>query len=200
MSETSICNMALSHVGQGEEIANLTTEKSAAASACRRFFDIARDVVLTDFQWPFARSFQTLSLIEENPNDEWGYSYRYPTDCLFIRRILSGNRQDSETTRIPFIIGSDDSGRLIYTDQDSAEIEFTKKITDTNKFPHSFQMALSYRLAMYIAPRLSAGDPFKLQQLLAQFYFQELDSARKTAHSEQTEDIKLDASFVRVRG
>lgn len=199
MSETSICNMALSHIGQGEEITNLTTEKSAAASACRRFFDVARDATLIDFQWNFARSFQTLSLIEESPNDEWDYSYTYPTDCLFIRRVLSGYRQDTEATRIPFMISSNDAGRIIYTDQSSAEIEFTKKITDTNMFPINFQLALSYRLAILITPRLSAGDPFKLQQILTQFYAQSIDQARKTSHSESQDDIPHDNVFVRMR-
>ncbi len=199
MSETSICNMALSHIGQGEEITNLTTEKSAAASACRRFFDVARDATLIDFQWNFARSFQTLSLIEESPNDEWDYSYTYPTDCLFIRRVLSGYRQDTEATRIPFLISSNDAGRIIYTDQSSAEIEYTKKITDTNMFPINFQLALSYRLAILITPRLRAGDPFKLQQILTQFYAQSIDQARKTSHSESQDDIPHDNIFVRMR-
>src|SRR5665648_440114 len=94
-SATEICNMALGHLASGKEIANLETERSAEAIACRRFFDSARDAVLRDFSWPFATKIKALSLIEEDPNSEWAYSYRYPTDCLNFRRILSGTRTDT---------------------------------------------------------------------------------------------------------
>src|SRR5688572_11149621 len=109
-SETEIANLALSHLGVGKEIANLETERSQEAVACRRFYDTARDATLRDFSWPFATKIAVLGLIEADPNDEWDYSYRYPSDCLQLRRILSGVRNDTRDSRVPFKLAHDDSG------------------------------------------------------------------------------------------
>src|SRR5438046_2758921 len=93
-STTEIANMAISLIGIAKEIANLDSENSAEAKACRRFFANVRDTVLGDFPWPFATKFATLSLVQTDPNDDWGFSYNYPSDALKIRRILSGIRND----------------------------------------------------------------------------------------------------------
>ena len=90
-----IWNTALSHLGISKEVASVD-ESSAEAKACRRFYDTTIKAVLKDYSWPFASKIATLNLITANPNDEWAYSYRYPSDCLFFRRILSGNRNDTE--------------------------------------------------------------------------------------------------------
>jgi hypothetical protein len=77
-ADVDICNLALSHVGVSTEIANLDTERSKEAQACRRFYEPTREEVLRAFAWPFATRFVDLQLVEEEPNDEWAYSYRYP--------------------------------------------------------------------------------------------------------------------------
>ena len=46
-SSTEIANLALSHLGNGTEIADLETERSSEASACRRFYDVALAQVLS---------------------------------------------------------------------------------------------------------------------------------------------------------
>ena len=88
-STTEIANLALGHLGIGKDIANLDTESSQEAKAMRRYYDICRRTVLQEFTWPFATKFVTLGLVEEDPTDaeEWAFSYRYPADCLFLRRL-----------------------------------------------------------------------------------------------------------------
>ena len=88
-SKTEICNLAISHLGVGKEIANFETERSEVAAACRRYYDIALQTMLTEFDWGFATRYVTLGLEEIEPNSEWRYSYRYPHDCLKVRRIIS---------------------------------------------------------------------------------------------------------------
>src|SRR3990172_6032289 len=129
-SEVDICNMALSHLGNSKEIAILATEKSEEAAACRRFYETARDTVLRDFAWPFATRILSLGLVEEDPNDEWAYAYRYPTDCLLLRRLLSGLRHDNRQSRAPYRVARDDDGLVIYTDLAEAQMEYTVRETD----------------------------------------------------------------------
>jgi hypothetical protein len=180
--------MAISHLRIGKEIGNVDTERSEEANAIRRFFDVAREKVLRDFRWPFATKFVALGLVEEDPTTEWQYSYRYPSDCLLIRRVISGTRNDSRNSRIPYIVTQDDAGWLIYTDRQDAEIEYTKNETITSMWPADFVTAFSYYLASLAAPRLTAGDPFNLQAKVLQMYDFELATARSAALNEQQPD------------
>lgn len=198
-SDTEICNLALSHLGVGKEIASLETEKSQEASACRRFYDIALDATLRDYPWNFATKIEALGLVEEEPNDEWLYSYRYPTDCLFIKRILSGIKNDTRQSRINYRVVSDSAGQLIYSDHENAEIEYTYRVTDSNIYPSDFTMALSYRLAHYIAPRVTAGDPFKLKAEVMHLYVLELSKARSNNSNEEQDAEDAESEFIRAR-
>ena len=120
--------MALSHIGSAKDIANLDTDKSDEARACRRFFDVARDATLRDFAWPFAQRRAALGLIETFTDGEWTYSYRYPSTALKLHRILSGIRNDNRQSRASYEILKDDDGRLIYTDMENAEVEYTEQV------------------------------------------------------------------------
>lgn len=198
-SETAVCNLALGHLGISAEINNLTTEKSAEASACRRYFTTARDVALRDLKCPFATEFATLALVEEDPNDEWSYSYRYPSNCLFFRRILSGTRNDTRETRVPYKIASDAIGKLIYTDKENAECEYTRKIDDQILWPDDFILAVSYLLASLIAPRLTRGDGIKLGDRALELYNMTKQTTEANADSEEQQEEPPNAESITAR-
>ena len=63
-SKTEIANLAISHLGIGKEIANVETEQSQEAKACRRYFDMAKKITLGDVDWTFATKFATLNLFQ----------------------------------------------------------------------------------------------------------------------------------------
>lgn len=198
-SATEICNFALSHLGVSKEIASLQTEKSAEASACRRFYDLSLESTLRDFAWPFATKIETLGLVEENPNTDWGYSHRYPTDCLDIRRILSGIPQDTRDSRIPYKIGRDDSGLVVWSNLSDVTIEYTARSEDPSIYPADFILAFSLRLAMHIAPRVISGDPFQRQTVIRQLYVFEISQAKSSAINEEQQYQEPDSEFIRHR-
>ena len=198
-SDTEICNLALSHLGIGKEIASLETEKSQEAASCRRFYTTALDATLRDYPWAFATKIATLALVEEEPNDEWLYSYRYPTDCLFIKRILSGLKEDTRQSRVVYRVLSDSAGKLIYTNYENADMEYTYRVTDSNIYPSDFTLALSFRLAYYIAPQITAGDPFKLRSEVMQAYMLELGKARSNNNNEEQDAEDQESEFIRAR-
>jgi hypothetical protein len=198
-SQTEICNLALSHIGSAKEITNIETERSQEALACRRYYTIARDMVLRDFEWPFATRLVALGLVESDPNDEWRYSYRYPTDCLFFRRILSGVRNERPDQRIPHKIASDDTGKLIYTDQQSAEAEYTILISNTDEYHPDFVMALSYMLASLVASRLTQGDPLKLGTHMLKLYEYAITKAQASAANEENQGPEPESSLAASR-
>ena len=198
-SETAIANLALGHLGISDEISNIDTDRSAEGLACKRFFTTARDIMLRDFRSHFATTFATLSLVEENPNDEWAYSYRYPSDCLFFKRILSGIRNDTRETRIPHKIASDSVGRLIFTDKSSAECEYTRIADNPLLWPDDVILAVSYLLASFIAPRLNRGDGLKLGDRAYELYQIAKSNADSNADAEEQQEEPPEAESIRAR-
>jgi hypothetical protein len=199
-SKTEIANLALSHLAVDKEIANIETESSKEASSARRFYDLARDMVLRDFSWPFATKIAALALIETEPNTEWAFSYRYPTDCLYFRRILSGLRNDSRDTRAPYRIAQDDDGTtIVFTDADDAQAEYTVKTDNPQIYPPDFTLALSYLLASLMAARVTAGDPYKLGQRALSMYQAMKAKAENTARNEEQAEEEPESEFIRAR-
>lgn len=198
-SSTEIANLALSHLGIGKEISNIETDQSKEAVACRRYYTIARDATLRDFNWPFATKIAALGLVEEDPNSEWDFSYQQPSDCLKPRRILSGIRNDPRDSRVPYRLAQSDAGNVIFTDKEDAELEYTLRVEDVTYYPPDFVLALSYRLAGLIAPRITGGDNFQIGERAKNEYKAEISSAARTSLNEEQVEQDPDSEFIRAR-
>ena len=74
ISETQICNMALSHIGTKSHIANLQ-EKSAEARECNIWFEYVRLVLLEGYDWGFARKRIALVDHADTPSTSSGVPY-----------------------------------------------------------------------------------------------------------------------------
>lgn len=201
MAETStqIANMALRHLAQGVEIQDLDDENTDAARAARRFYDEALDEMLRSYNWPFARVYVTLALVEEDPTSEWLYSYAYPSGATALRRILSGNHKDDSDSVIEYELAYGDSGTVILTNLEDAELEYTKRVTEVNRYPADFVMALSYRLAAYMAPSILGGSYPQLLQLVDSLWGRSLRNAAANAYNEQRKGKPPEAESIRVR-
>lgn len=197
-SAVEICNLAISHLGTGKEIATFE-ENSPEANACRRYYETALQQTLRGYSWPFANKASAIDLVQTSPTEEWAYSYGYPVDCLQAVRLLSGNRNETRQERIDYKITTSASGLLIYTDKENAILEYIVNITDPNLFPSDFKMAFSFRLAMYIASRLTKGDPYNLTQKLMQMYMYEISQAQASAYNEEQPAELPQSEFVRAR-
>lgn len=198
-SSTVIANMAISHLGSGKEIATLATENSEEARACRRYYEIALKETLSAIPWSFAVRIMDLSLVEEDPNSEWAFSYRYPSDALKLTKILSGIRNDTRQSRVPYRVISDDSGSLILTDEEDAQIEYVKFEDNVDRYPADFVMAFSFKLAFYVAPRVTNGDPFKMGARAGQMYDMEIKKAIARMINEQQAEELPQSEFIRTR-
>ncbi len=209
-TQLGICNAALRHLAT-KAIKSLA-EASEQAAACAGFYDQVRDEVLREFRWPFATRFAALTLVGGTATVpvtlEWKYSYRLPDDCLSPRRILSGTRQETEETRVPFDTASDDDGGLLYTDQPPADatdttpqlpqLEYTALMAEA-RFASDFTQAFSLKLAFYIAPAVAGGDPNKLGARAGQLYEMLLQRAEFSAMTERQRDPAPESEFIRAR-
>lgn len=198
-SKTEIANFAISHLGIGKRIVSLETERSQEAIVCNLFYSTALGETLRDFDWPFTRTIADLVLVQVNPNLDWKYSYRLPSDCLKALHILSGLRVETRQSRIEYEIGQDDEGKLLFTDQDSATLKYIIKADDPMQYPDDFTMALSYRLAMYVAPQITSGDRAKLRAEMAQYYMAEITQAKCNSLNEEQVNEDPESEFIRIR-
>lgn len=198
-SATEICNLALGHLCVSTTLTDVDTETSKEAKVCRRFYEEVRNATLRDFNWPFATKIADLGLVEEDPNDEWSYSYRYPSDCINMRKILSGVRNALPEDRVPFKIGRDDSGRLIFCDMDDAQAEYTMLITAPEEYPPDFVFALSYHLAIMIGPSLVGTDPMKVIDRCERMYSYLNSKAMAQAANEEMPDTLPESEFIKAR-
>lgn len=197
-STTEIANLALRQIGHARTISNLDTEQSEEARAVRALYSQELDQALRDANWPFATAFVALALVEEDPTEEWAFAYRLPADSLRARRILSGSRNDSRQTRVPYRLVHDPAGALIYTDKDGAVLEYTVRVTDPLRFPPDFTHALALRLAVYLSPQFAADDP-RMGQRAAQLYAAEIAMARASAENEIQPDEEPPSEMERAR-
>lgn len=194
-NQVQLCNMALTHVKVSRFIQSLD-ENSIEAGVCKLWYDPALEQILEDADWQFATRYVALSLVEGNPNGEWQYAYRYPPDCVKARAIVRASigRKDDEPP--PFVIASDDSGRLILTDEKDAVLRYTRRITDTGMFSASFANAFACLLASKIANPLSKSDMYKQ---VFQMYLDELSVAAAFNKNETRQDEAFEAEWIRDR-
>lgn len=195
-SATDICNLSIRMLGVGKPIEDIDSDTSNEAKVCRTFYEDTLKDVLSEFPWPFATKIETLGLVEEDPNDEWSYSYTYPSDCILARRILSGIRNDTDSSKVPYKIVHSSSGKLIYTDTKDAELEYTAFVEDVHNFPSYFSIAFARKLATMIAPSFGGTTLVNSQM---QMYMLEIQKAKASAVNEEQADLEPNSGFQNAR-
>lgn len=146
-SEVDVCNLALSHIGQAADISAISPpDGSADADHCARFYPIARNELLEEFDWTFARKRATLAELT-NDREDFAFRYARPSDCLKERRLLPDGYTDDQND-----VGIwQREGDSIYTDDELSVLVYTRLLNDPTKFSPLFVIALSWRVASYIA-------------------------------------------------
>lgn len=198
-SETDIWNLALMDLGVTTGVADLVTEESKAARVGRMLYDATRDHCLQEFPWSFATRRVALALLTSDPPTNWGFSYRFPTDCIQPQGlVVPGLRNPRSTQKIPFEVASDSTGRVIYTDLEDAELLYTARIEDTSLFEPMFVTALAALLAsrgampMSVKPELAANA--------GRAYVNVLHNAAAHSMNQSQPGVEPDSEFISTRG
>lgn len=135
-SKTSICNLALSRLGQ-PPITDID-EGTVTADKLKAVWDDIRDLVLTAHPWNFAVKRAALARLVEIPAWKWSYYYQLPPDYLRVTQL--GDLEDESLWEV------EAEGRLA-TDEAEANIEYIARITEEGRYSPGFVSALAYRLA-----------------------------------------------------
>lgn len=199
-SVAQICNLALSYCGVSQTIATIS-DTSTEGKVCNLHYAPTRDALLEAFAWPFATKYVALALVQEfedgdNEASDWGMSYRVPVDCLSVRRIVTGTGI-AEPTPVPFGLGSDSSGPLLFTSVEDPVIEYTSRFEDPQFFSPTFAKALAWSLAAEIAFPLSVSEPKR--QVAVQMAAITLGQARASSLATTRPTAAPDSSFIQAR-
>ena len=171
-SKIDVFNMALGHIGSSSTVAD-ELERSPERVICSRYWDTCRDALFSykDMRWGFATSRVVLADLGDPPIG-WGYRYRYPNDCINAIGIVgSTGRTEPVELRPKFEIQYEADGRVILADTEEAELIYTKRIEEVERWPSAFVEAMGYRLASMIVMPLKNdnGSRNDLLQMAEQF-------------------------------
>jgi len=194
-TDVSICNMALGHIKSKSTIATLDEKNNAEARICKLYYAQAVNETLEEFNWPFAKRTAVLATVGEAPLG-WAFEYAYPSDCVAVRKILTTYRSDKP---IPFeLMHSELSDSIvILTDEEAAQIEYTKRVTNTTLFSPKFTIAVSHKIGSLIAMPLSGKSEIRDAQIA--LFDLEINKARASALNQEQKDEQPDADWITAR-
>jgi hypothetical protein len=193
-TEVELCNLALFRV-RANEIGDLN-EQSVNAEKCRVFYPQARDTVLAEAPWGFAKTTRALSLKSEEP-EQWQYLYDHPNDCVTALYIIppgaTGIVAQSGVTltnvdveHIPFEIMLDSSdSKSIATNYKDAKLAYIKYVTDVKLFTPAFEEAVIWKLAHDLAIPLGGDSGKKYRDDAARAYQSVIEKAKAQAFNQQ---------------
>lgn len=195
-TEVDICNLALSRVMINEYIHALD-ENTSGAHSCRIIYPLARDLLQSEYPWPFLMAREQLVALVDGARGGWQYGYTLPADLLRVVELKSPFRNPTTYQRPPFKIEAGSYGRILLTDEKDPELVYIAQNSDPTTFPPSFVDALAWKVAMDLA--LSVPGKESLLQRCREGYAASLQSALITLLVEGQEEPEPESSFITVR-
>ena len=125
-------------------------DATQTARYCKLFYENTRDEVLRSHPWSFAKARQSLSQLSTPPPFGWSNAFALPADCL---RALQVNEWEEWEASDNWIV----EGNNVYTDADTADLLYIKRVTDSTLFDPIFVKALSVKLAAEICTPLTGS-------------------------------------------
>lgn len=164
-SQTELYNLALSASGTRAKVSS-PTENSKEADICNLWYPIVRKTVLMAAPWASAKGTNNLALIATRDFDEvwdtgmpqppWIYSHAAPSDFIYPRYIDGFGS---------FELGDEDGQAVIYSNQETPVLIYTKDQLVPPAWDVSLYMAIANMLAAQIAMN-THGKPARAQKSL----------------------------------
>lgn len=187
MTNTDICNMALSFLSKGK-ISSID-DNVEEAKQCKIHYEHCRRMMLRQYPWGFAKRVVKLAVLAEKVPG-WEYAYAYPQQCLAVRYLFD---EDGAETKEVNVVEWDkaivsDNQRALLTNLEEAWCEYTYDVKDVDMFPEEFSEALARLLACQMAMVLTGNA--NIMQTNMQIY-QGLMEMAKTQNAQERR-LKVD--------
>lgn len=201
ITNLTIANMALSHIGAQVTLATFPTAASTGIinEAVYLWYDISRRQILEAYDWGFARQRSAILTDHADVPDDgiWAYRYDLPTDLLAVRRIQNPTNVGSNAIPYDIEVSLTEGTLSLQTNVDDAIIVYTFDQTDPTFYSDMFTNALSHLLAANIAYPITRKRSLKADHI--GLYNRAMPAAAAHDANERVEDEPRDADWIRLR-
>jgi hypothetical protein len=194
-SKVQIAKLALQHIGDRYDIADLS-EETTEAEQINLIFDDTRDELLRRFPWRFAKKYTSPATLDVTVPGQWTYAYAYPTDAVRVRGITNILGINATPLEFEVALLSDDT-KVVLTDQEDAELFYTSRVEDPTRFDSEFTMAFSFLLASRVTMALTGDLNIKVD--LEKEVIRVVSQAADTDSSEGRNRATPEASWIDAR-
>lgn len=204
-TKAEIYNLALGSLLLTRQTTDPDTDKSNEIKTLNIFYQKALDRALADMDLDATSKTATLALVTSNPDDNWDYSYTYPSDCVRFRRVVPGSgcyTKDTRRTRIPLQqVTKSDGERVIYTDEANAKGEYITNEVDLSTLPVMAGLAIAEILAHMAAPLVVGKGSKTLRDQIWKQYIIYKGEAQEVDRDENFnfEDPQVESDWVAAR-
>jgi hypothetical protein len=195
-SVVDICNEAMDLLGA----ATITSldENSKEARLCKRFFDLVRDTMLRDHPWNWAITRKQLAQDSETPPFGFTAQFSLPTDPFCLKVLsLHDDAVDSDIAAYDSTVMFKIEGRKILTNENSCQIIYIGRITDTEQYDSSFRYALATGIAANSAYAITGSN--SLMQQMQAMHLRAMADARSLDAKEGFPEQLIANEFVNAR-
>lgn len=182
-SAVQLCNSALIKLGL-DTISSLN-DTNKRAKYCKKQYPILRDKVLYEHPWNFAMTMVQVAQSSTTPVFEWDYSFVLPNDVL---RVLNVKDNDDGTLKYEVGHDSDNGNRVLWSNEASMSIKYTRRVTDVTQYSPAFGEVVSTLMAAELAM------PLVQSRTIAEFWLKAYLSYGATGRSLDAQE----GNFARV--
>ena len=189
-TEVSICSNALRRLGD-DPITSLTDD-TERARLCNSFYEDSRDAVLRSHPWNFAITRASLAKLSTAPAYGFANQFALPTNPYCLRVL--GMEYEDYIFKVENVATH---GRVLLTDEATANIIYVARITDTNLFDAMFVDVLTQKLAVDLAYPVTNSTT--LQTQMQKVFEKKLSEARSIDGQEGFMDDLVSDTFTDFR-
>lgn len=169
----------------GEEPLSSLTSDRYAARVGSNLFEVFYESEIQSGAWRFAMKKRALSLLVDEPLNQWQNAFQIPSDCLLPRAVWPlGTRYDIY-------------GRHLYTDAAAVDLEYIFK-PDVDLLPAYFSLMMTLYLAKMMAKPITESDAH--EKKWSREYTIQRDRALYADSQARPAQSIQDNPFVDVRG
>ena len=189
-TEVSICSNALRRLGD-DPITSLTDD-TERARLCNSFYEDSRDAVLRSHPWNFAITRASLAKLSTAPAYGFANQFALPTNPYCLRVL--GMEYEDYIFKVENVATH---GRVLLTDESTANIIYVARITDTVLFDPMFVDVLTQKLAVDLAYPVTNSTT--LQTQMQKVFEKKLSEARSIDGQEGFMDDLVSDTFTDFR-
>jgi len=143
ISKTTLCNLALSMVGE-QEIQDIDAQSGKNEQICSLLYEEVLEQVLQDHPWNFATFRKELAEDLEDPVFGYEHAFLLPTDPRCLQVLFTEEKADWKI-----------EGRKLVTDADTATIAYIGAIEDPNDIPPLVRRVFYLSMAQQMSYRMT---------------------------------------------